>query len=201
MANDKILQIVDKTEHRLPARALFSYAAVFVFVFTVFLYAGYSFHREALAALSPSVNTAISMVEAVDRAGGNLPLILAGAIFAKNIVVALLVLAFGRRLFGLFPAFVLAVNAAVIGAVYGDLTASGAPWQEAVSYFAPHGVIEIPALIGACVLAVCLKGAGLKERLLRGMTYVAGPLAVAALVEVYVTPAALFAAKVLYRGS
>lgn len=177
------------------APGLFVCMLMFAFIFTVFLYAGYGFHREALIALSPSVNTAVGMVEALDKAGGNLPLILAGAIFAKNIIVALLVLAFGSRLFGTFPAFVLAVNAAVIGAAYGDLTASGTPWQEAVLYFAPHGVIEIPALIGACVLAVCLKSAGLKERLLRGMTYVAGPLAVAALVEVYVTPAALLAAK------
>ncbi|SHJ16108.1 Stage II sporulation protein M [Desulfofundulus thermosubterraneus DSM 16057] len=170
-------------KHRLPG-----YVALYSAVFVIFLAVGYILHHRILAVLMPSVNASVAAVGAVEKAGGNLPAILALAIFVKNALVAVLVLTFGKRLFGAFPAFVLAVNALVLGAVYGDTVSSGTPWSEAALYFVPHGVIEIPALVAACVLAV--RGT-LKERLLNGAKYLAVPLALAALVEVYVTPALL----------
>lgn len=170
-------------KHRLPG-----YVVLYSAVFVIFLAVGYMLHYRVLAVLMPSVNASVAAVGAVEKVGGNLPAILALAIFIKNALVAVLVLIFGKRLFGAFPAFVLAVNALVLGAVYGDTVSSGTSWSEAALYFVPHGVIEIPALVAACVLTV--RGT-LKERLSNGFKYLAVPLALAALVEVYVTPALL----------
>jgi len=107
-------------------------------------------------------------------------------IFLKNVSVAMLILLLSFRVSVLFPSLVLAVNGAVIGAVCANLAVSGIPWQEITLYFVPHGIIEIPTMIGVCVIATSTKET--KEKLRKGGKWIVPLLGIAAIVETYVTP-------------
>jgi uncharacterized membrane protein SpoIIM required for sporulation len=138
----------------------------------------------------PTISTAISIVDKTGIAGRDSLIPLVAVIFAKNISVVVMILVFGSRLFGLFSFYILAVNGVVAGAVYSSIVFSGVPYFEASLYFLPHGIIEIPAVIAACVLAIQLKNT-IKRKTANGLKYLVVPLMLAALVEVYVTPALL----------
>jgi len=165
---------------------------VFVLFFAVTFLVGCFFHQQILEFFSPSVDKTINAIGyAMAAAPPHHPflisLIFAGVIFLKNILVVAVILIFSFRLFtGFIPAVIVIVNGVVLGAVFMDLVASGLPWQEAAMYFVPHGIIEIPAVIGACVLAVSIKET--KEKLRKGGKWIVPFLGVAALIEVYVTP-------------
>lgn len=166
-------------------------AYIFAFAFASFFCLGCIFHQTMLEALTPTLNTAVNIVDKAGIADGNFQLLFAAAIFAKNISVVVMILIFGSRLFNLFSFYILAVNAVVMGVMYSSIVSSGVPYFEASLYFLPHGIIEIPAIIAACVLAISFKNTKIKEKLVSGLKRLVVPLMLAALVEVYITPAVI----------
>jgi len=122
-------------------------------------------------------------------------------IFLKNLLAAAVSIATGVLV--LPPFLIIMLNGFVVGVVLGVTTVRGVGFLAALSMILPHGVFEIPALLLAAAVGVRL-GADLWFRILgRGervyytnlnrflghLVVVALLLFVAAVVEVYVTPA------------
>lgn len=125
---------------------------------------------------------------------------LALIIFINNFVKSLLLIPLGAVL-GLPPAAFLAFNGFVLGAVL-KYSSSILGFEAALASIVPHGVVEVPSILFASALALNVgwevwrrlfgkRGrvkdaikAGLRSWLKWGML----PLALAAVIEVYVTP-------------
>lgn len=112
------------------------------------------------------------------------------AIWAKNMVVALLLLLIGGYLGGVASYVVIGFNAALVGILVKILHVSGDSFGYLLAGLLPHGVIELPAIFLAGAVAIwavrCRMSLG--WRLTRGLRWVAPLLLVAAAVETFVTP-------------
>ncbi|MDP2660411.1 MAG: stage II sporulation protein M [Dehalococcoidia bacterium] len=121
-------------------------------------------------------------------------------IFVNNALKALVVIVLGYTL-GLAPFLFLVVNGLLIGFVVGEVASTAGP-DMAIRALAPHGVLEVPALLLATALGfrVALAvwkrllgrdghpGQELKNGLAVYARLVLPALFVAALVETFVTP-------------
>ncbi len=174
------------------------------FVFALGLFAaswllGYSaYQMEGGAGVS---DTAVQqLIEVLAPLGAlNAPQIML-LIFVNNAFKALVVVVLGYTL-GLVPFIFLVVNGLLIGFVVGDLT-STAGAETAIRGLAPHGVLELPALVLSAALGfkVALAvwkrllgrdghpGSELRNGLAVYARWVLPALFVAAVVETFVTP-------------
>jgi len=131
---------------------------------------------------------------------GNLSLILLLIIFINNAIKAL-VLIFLGILLGLPPMLFIGLNAFILGGL-GSALESVNGWRYAVASFVPHGVIEIPVILLATALSLTVgmesarwlvrKESRVKSQLSDGLKvyvrWILPGLAVAAIIEVFVTP-------------
>jgi stage II sporulation protein M len=127
------------------------------------------------------------------------PLLLAGNLFLNNLQACVL-LFLGGATFGLVTVFVIGTNGLVIGAILQLVTGEkGLPYVLAA--IVPHGIFEIPAFIIAGALGLTLAGGMWNELKGEGdaastgltvgkyfLTFVIPLVAVAALVEAFITP-------------
>lgn len=179
-----------------PLRRMFVLSLV-LFVLTSLL--GYQ------ASLAPGGGeTSRSAIEALAKALSPMtkldPPLMMAAIFLNNAIKALAVIVLGFA-FGIVPILFLAVNGVITGLVMGLVVVMAGPWT-AVAALAPHGVIEIPALLLAAALGFRVAGAvmgrmigrpthpGLdfKNGLVVYAKFVLPALFVAAVIEVFITP-------------
>ena len=121
-------------------------------------------------------------------------------IFINNALKALLAIVLGIGL-GIVPLLFVAMNGYVLGAVI-RMVADKAGFAAAILGLAPHGVIELPAVLLASAFGVALGWEALLQIFRRGgqvgpmlrrslrtyLRWIAPGLAVAALIEVFVTP-------------
>ncbi|MBP1928238.1 stage II sporulation protein M [Methanolinea mesophila] len=127
------------------------------------------------------------------------PLLLAGNLFLNNLQACVL-LFLGGATFGLFTLFVIGTNGLVIGAILQLVTGEKGLLYVAAA-IVPHGIFEIPAFIIAGALGFTLAGGMWKELTGGGdavataqavgkhfLTIVIPLVAVAALVEAFITP-------------
>ena len=131
---------------------------------------------------------------------GNLSLILLFIIFINNAIKALLLLFLGVLL-GLPSMLFIGLNAFILGGL-GSALESVNGWRYAVASFVPHGVIEIPVILLAAALSLTIgmesarwlvrKESRVKSQLSDGLRvyvrWILPGLAIAAIVEVFVTP-------------
>jgi stage II sporulation protein M len=131
---------------------------------------------------------------------GNLPLLLLSIIFINNAIKAL-VLIFSGILLGLPPMLFIGLNAFILGGL-GSALESVNGWRYAVVSFVPHGVIEIPVILLATALSLTIgtesarwlvrKESRVKSQLSDGLRvyvrWILPGLAVAAIIEVFLTP-------------
>lgn len=148
--------------------------------------------------------TSRSAIEALAKALSPMtkldPPLMMAAIFLNNAIKALVVIVLGFA-FGIVPVVFLAVNGVIIGLVVGLVVGMAGPWV-AVAALAPHGVIEIPALLLASALGLRVAGAVIKRitgrpanpgwEFKNGLVvyakFVLPALFVAAVIEVFITP-------------
>lgn len=141
-----------------------------------------------------------SLAQVLGPMGGLDPPQMMAVIFLNNAVKALAVIALGFSL-GIVPFIFLAVNGVITGVVVSAVAAKVGPGM-AMAFIAPHGVIEIPAILLASALgfrvaeAVIWRIAGrqsypgreLKSGLVIYAKVVLPALLVAAGVEAFITP-------------
>jgi stage II sporulation protein M len=144
--------------------------------------------REFGAALQPLAST------------DNVSVLLLPIVFINNAIKALLLILIGI-LVGLPPILFIAVNGFVLGGL-GATLESVMGWRYVLASFVPHGVIEIPLILLAAALGLTvglesLKWLGRREsrvklQLSNGLRvyvrWILPGLAVAAIIEVFVTP-------------
>jgi len=177
-----------------------AYLAVSVGVFLLGIAAGYA----VLLSGDPVADQMIEMVRNGVFADilGDSPAMLAVKIFLNNLQACLL-LFLGGATFGLLTLFVLLSNGVIIGVFVGEIAERLGPLGLAVGLI-PHGIFELPALFIAATL-----GLGLARSLLADLSgtgdaaaeatrlggfflrVVVPLLAVAAVVEAFITPALL----------
>ena len=131
---------------------------------------------------------------------GNLSLILLLIIFINNAIKALMLIFLGVLL-GLPPMLFIGLNAFILGGL-GSALESVNGWRYAVASFVPHGVIEIPVILLATALSLTVgmesarwlvqKESRVKSQLSDGLKvyvrWILPGLAIAAVIEVFVTP-------------
>jgi stage II sporulation protein M len=131
---------------------------------------------------------------------GNLSMLLLLIIFINNAVKAL-GLVFLGILLGLPPLLFIAVNGFVLGGL-GSALESANGWGYVLASFVPHGVIEIPVILLATALGLTVGMESLKWLVRREsrvklqlsdclkvyVRWILPGLAVAAIIEVFVTP-------------
>lgn len=96
----------------------------------------------------------------------------------------------GRRFAVMVPALVLVVNGAMLAWSAAFFRSEGIPWAALAGGLAPHGVPELGALCLACGYALAAP-AGMRRRLAFAARAVLPLLALAAAVEVFVSPAVM----------
>ncbi|NHM28072.1 stage II sporulation protein M [Desulfofundulus sp. TPOSR] len=159
---------------------------VFAGLFFAGVFAGAVFEREFLQWLMPAIRYGLGIGEKMSSDSAlNFPIFL--LIFAKNVSVAAMCISLARPSRGAVPAVVCASNGLVVGVLGALLAAKGIPPWYYAALLAPHGMIELPALFLACALGLTING-NVLARLRRGTPVVAGMFAVAAAVEVWVSP-------------
>ena len=131
---------------------------------------------------------------------GNLSLLLVLLIFINNAVKALGLVLLGILL-GLPPLLFIGLNGFILGGL-GSALESVKGWAYVVASFVPHGVIEIPAILLAAALGLTVGMESLKWLARREsrvkpqlsdclrvyLRWVLPGLAIAAIIEVFVTP-------------
>jgi stage II sporulation protein M len=131
---------------------------------------------------------------------GSLSLILLFIIFINNAIKALLLIFLGVLL-GLPSVLFIGLNAFILGGL-GSALESVNGWRYAVASFVPHGVIEIPVILLATAMSLTIgmqsarwlvrKESRVKSQLSDGLRvyvrWILPGLAVAAIIEVFVTP-------------
>lgn len=131
---------------------------------------------------------------------GNLSLLLLLVIFINNAIKALGIIFLGTLL-GLPPILFIGLNGFILGGLGSALeTVNG--WRYAVASFVPHGVIEIPVILLATALGLTIgmesvrwvvrENSQVRLQLSNGLKvyvkWILPGLAVAAIMEVFVTP-------------
>jgi stage II sporulation protein M len=131
---------------------------------------------------------------------GSLSILLLLIVFINNAVKALGLILLGILL-GLVPLLFIAVNGFVLGGL-GSALESVKGWGYVLASFAPHGIIEIPAILLAAALGFSLgiesfkwlarRESRVKLQLSNGLRvyvrWILPGLAVAAIIEAFVTP-------------
>jgi stage II sporulation protein M len=131
---------------------------------------------------------------------GNLSLLLLLIIFANNAIKALGLIFLGILL-GLPPVLFIGLNGFILGGLGSALEAVNG-WRYAVASFVPHGVIEIPVILLATALGLTAgiesfrwlvrKESRVRLQLSHGLKvyvrWILPGVAVAAIIEVFVTP-------------
>jgi stage II sporulation protein M len=131
---------------------------------------------------------------------GSLSILLLLIVFINNAVKALGLILLGILL-GLVPLLFIAVNGFVLGGL-GSAFESVKGWGYVLASFAPHGIIEIPAILLAAALGFSLgiesfkwlarRESRVKLQLSNGLRvyvrWILPGLAVAAIIEAFVTP-------------
>ena len=131
---------------------------------------------------------------------GNLSIVLVLIIFLNNAIKAL-GLVFLGILLGLPPPLFVGVNGFILGGL-GSALESAKGWRYVMAGFVPHGVIEIPAILLAAALGLTVGMESLKWLVRREsrvklqlsdclkvyLRWILPGLAVAAIIEVFVTP-------------
>ena len=131
---------------------------------------------------------------------GNLSFLLLLIIFVNNAIKALALIFLGSLL-GLPPVLFVGLNGFILGGLGSALEAVNG-WRYAVASFIPHGVIEIPVILLATALGLTVgmesfrwlvrEGSRVRLQLSYGLKvyvrWVLPGLAIAAIVEVFVTP-------------
>ncbi len=131
---------------------------------------------------------------------GNLSLLLLLVIFINNAIKALGIIFLGILL-GLPPILFIGLNGFILGGLGSALEAVNG-WRYAVASFAPHGVMEIPVISLATALGLTVgmesfrwlvrKESRVRLQLSYGLKvyvrWVLPGLAIAAIIEVFVTP-------------
>jgi stage II sporulation protein M len=131
---------------------------------------------------------------------GDLSVLLLLLLFINNAVKALGLVVLGILL-GIPPLLFLGLNGFVIGGV-GSMLESANGWRYAVASLAPHGVIEIPVILLAAALGLTIGMESIKWLVRREsrvklqlsdclkvyLRWILPGLAVATLIEVFVTP-------------
>jgi stage II sporulation protein M len=131
---------------------------------------------------------------------GNLSILLFFIIFINNAIKALGLVLLGILL-GLPPVLLVALNGFVLGGL-GSALESAKGWTYVMASFMPHGVIEIPVILLAAALGLTVGMESLKWLLRREsrvksqlsdclkvyLRWVLPGLAVAAIIEAFVTP-------------
>jgi stage II sporulation protein M len=130
----------------------------------------------------------------------NLSILLVFVIFINNAIKALGLIFLGILL-GLPPVLFIALNGFVLGGL-GSVLESVKGWGYVVASFLPHGVIEIPVILLATALGLTVgmesfkwlvrRDSRVKSRLSGGLkvyvTWILPGLALAAIIEAFVTP-------------
>jgi stage II sporulation protein M len=131
---------------------------------------------------------------------GNLSILLFLIIFINNAIKAL-GLVFLGILLGLPPLFFIGLNGFILGG-FGSALESVNGWRYVIASFVPHGVIEIPVILLATALGLTVGMESLKWLVRREsrvklqlsdclkvyLRWILPGLAVAAIIEVFVTP-------------
>jgi stage II sporulation protein M len=131
---------------------------------------------------------------------GNLSLLLLLVIFVNNAIKALGIIFLGILL-GLPPVLFIGLNGFILGGLGSAIEATNG-WRHALVSFAPHGVIEIPVILLATALSLTVgmesarwlvrRESRVKSRLSDGLKvyvrWILPGLAIAAVIEVFVTP-------------
>jgi stage II sporulation protein M len=131
---------------------------------------------------------------------GNLSPLLLLIIFINNAIKALLLISLGILL-GLAPILFIGLNGFILGGLGSALEAVDG-WKYVVASFVPHGVIEIPVILLATALGLTVgmesvrwlvrKESRVRLQLSDGLKvyvrWILPGLAVAAIIEVFVTP-------------
>jgi stage II sporulation protein M len=131
---------------------------------------------------------------------GNVSILLFLAIFINNAIKAL-GLVFLGILLGLPPLLVIGLNGFIIGGL-GSVLGSANGWRYVIASFVPHGVIEIPVILLATALGLTVGMESLKWLVRREsrvksqlsdclkvyLRWILPGLAIAAIIEVFVTP-------------
>jgi len=141
-----------------------------------------------------------AVLEPLASTTGSLSLILLLIIFINNAIKALVLILLGILL-GLPPVLFLGLNGFILGGL-GSALESINGWRYAVASFLPHGVIEIPVILLATALSLTVgmesarwlarKESRVKSQLSDGLRvyvrWILPGLAIAAIIEVFVTP-------------
>ena len=131
---------------------------------------------------------------------GSLSLMLLFIIFINNAMKALAIIFFGILL-GLPPVLFVSLNGFILGGL-GSALESVSGWGYALASFVPHGVIEIPVILLATALGLTVgmesarwlvrKESRVKSQLSDSLRvylrWILPGLAIAAIIEVFVTP-------------
>lgn len=131
---------------------------------------------------------------------GSLSLILLLIIFINNAIKAIVLILSGILL-GLPPVLFVGLNGFILGGL-GSALESINGWRYTVASFLPHGVIEIPVILLATALSLTIgmesarwlvrKESRVKSQLSDGLRvytrWILPGLAIAAIIEVFVTP-------------
>lgn len=157
----------------------------FLFLFSATVVIGSFFSEPMMQFFAPSIEQMVEKAGSIEQTE-NFLLSLSLFIFLKNSSVVAMILAFGRFL--IIPVFVIIINGLMVGALVTETIQAGANWLTTIMYILPHGIIEIPVVLAACAMLVNLKEVFFIKRVLIGFKYLIIPLALAAAIEVYITP-------------
>jgi stage II sporulation protein M len=165
-------------------------------VFLISLVVGTLIGQDTVESLLREFGAALQPLASTD----NVSVLLLLIVFINNAIKALLLVLLGI-LVGLPPLLFIAVNGFVLGGL-GAALESVMGWGYVLASFVPHGVIEIPLILLAAALGLTvglesLKWLGRREsrvklQLSNGLRvyvrWILPGLAVAAIIEVFVTP-------------
>lgn len=165
-------------------------------IFLVTLVLGMHFAQDTSAGIMKQVDELLKPV----RPTGNLSLLLLLIIFINNAIKTLGAILFGILL-GLPPLLFASLNGFIIGGFVSE-TASLKGWEYVAAGLVPHGIIEFPMLLLATAMGFTVGVESLKWLLRREsrvksqlsaclklyLRLVLPALAVAALIEVFITP-------------
>ena len=117
------------------------------------------------------------------------------ALFGNNLRAMVMTVLYGFIPFLYLPALSLGLNAAIIGMLAALMDGQ---WLLLLAGLVPHGIFEVPALLLSLAAGLCLcrNGKGMMKPLLLDLLRVVGLLvvpllALAAVMEAYVTPLAM----------